>query len=76
VAEAAVVGVPDPKWGERVVAAVVWADLAEASVDELDRLARQVLSQGKRPKEIRFVTDLPRNPNGKADRNRIRDLFL
>jgi acyl-CoA synthetase (AMP-forming)/AMP-acid ligase II len=74
VREVAVLGIPDPEWGERVVAAVVGEP--RGLLDDLDRLARSVLSPAKRPKEVLRVPFLPRNPNGKIDRERIRRLFL
>jgi acyl-coenzyme A synthetase/AMP-(fatty) acid ligase len=43
--------------------------------EEIDRLARALLSPPKRPKEVRVVAALPRNPNGKVDRSRVRELF-
>ena len=76
VLEAAVVGIPDPKWGERVVAAVAVGDGAEVSLSELEGLSRTSLSPAKRPKEYALIPSLPRNTNGKVDRKRIRDLFL
>jgi O-succinylbenzoic acid--CoA ligase len=74
VKEAAVVGIPDEEWGERVVAVLVGeAPIPESN--ELERMAREVLSAAKRPREFRFVAELPRSPNGKVDRERIRSLF-
>jgi acyl-CoA synthetase (AMP-forming)/AMP-acid ligase II len=74
VAGAAVTAVPDPEWGERVVAAVVRADpeLSEARVTDG---ARRQLAGYKCPKEIRFVDQLPLNVNGKVDRAATRELF-
>jgi O-succinylbenzoic acid--CoA ligase len=74
VKEIVVVGVPDPEWGERVVAAVV-VEGGDEVPGELDRIARAVLSPAKRPKDLRLVESLPRNPNGKVDRERVRRLF-
>jgi len=74
VGDAAVVGIPDPEWGERVVAALVQANPAEPP-PQLEERLRTVLSAPKRPKEVRFVATLPRNANGKVDRNRVRALF-
>jgi acyl-CoA synthetase (AMP-forming)/AMP-acid ligase II len=74
VRDVAVVGVPDPEWGERVVAALVlegWPRVRE----ELDDLARLVLSPAKRPRDYRVVGSLPRNSNGKVDREGVRALF-
>ncbi len=74
VRDVAVVGVPDPEWGERVVAALVVDDRPRIR-GELDRLARQVLSPAKRPRDFRVVGSLPRNSNGKVDREGVRALF-
>ncbi|NMN97680.1 AMP-binding protein [Antrihabitans stalactiti] len=69
VAEAAVVGVPDDDLGQRIVAYVVLA----AAVDEqdlIDHVAR-VASVHKRPREVRVVTELPRNAMGKVQKKRL-----
>ncbi|MFH1762759.1 MAG: class I adenylate-forming enzyme family protein [Gemmatimonadota bacterium] len=73
--EVEVVGVPDREWGERVVAVVVSRSPGTALRDELDQLARTALSSAKRPRAIRFLDSVPRNPNGKVDRKKLRDLF-
>lgn len=69
--EVAVVGRPDDRWGESVVAVVVAAD--DLDVDELDAYCRQRLATYKTPKS--FVvqdTPLPRNPSGKLIKAPIR----
>ncbi len=75
VVEAAVVGVPDAEWGEKVAAVVVPRAGAGALESELDALIRSALSSPKRPRAYRFVAVLPRNPNGKVDRAALRRLF-
>jgi O-succinylbenzoic acid--CoA ligase len=75
VREAAVVGLSDPEWGERVAAAIVWVEAGKADLAGVERFVREVLSKGKRPRVMRSVAELPRNPNGKVDRDRIRSLF-
>jgi malonyl-CoA/methylmalonyl-CoA synthetase len=65
VAEVAVVGVPDPAWGDRVVAAVVAAgDPPDPA--ELRDWCRQRLAPAKVPKEVHLVDSLPRNAMGKV----------
>ncbi|WP_082777820.1 acyl-CoA synthetase [Tsukamurella pseudospumae] len=72
VREAAVVGLPDEDLGQRLVAFVVPdgappADPA-AAADALIAFVGETLSKHKRPREIRFVDDLPRNPMGKVQK--------
>jgi long-chain acyl-CoA synthetase len=64
VTDAAVFGVPDEQWGQRVVAAVV----GTATADELDAWCRERLAPPKRPKEFRFLDELPRTLTGKVRR--------
>lgn len=72
VAEVAVVGMPDPDLGERVVAFVVLTpDGHDVSADAvIDHVAAH-LSIHKRPREVRLVDDLPRNAMGKLMKSRI-----
>ena len=64
ISEAAVVGIDDDEWGQRVVAVVVVKHPVEA--DELREWARSSLAPHKVPKEFHFTDALPRNPLGKT----------
>ncbi|MEO7077785.1 MAG: acyl-CoA synthetase, partial [Rhodococcus sp. (in: high G+C Gram-positive bacteria)] len=65
VLEAAVIGVPHPKWGERPKAFVIKKKDADVSVEELIEYTRSRLAKFKVPDEIVFPLDLPRTPTGK-----------
>jgi long-chain acyl-CoA synthetase len=72
VAEASVVGVPDPDWGESVVAYVVPRPGAEIDADALDSRCLNAIARYKRPREYRVVEQLPRNPAGKVLKSELR----
>lgn len=65
VAEAAVVGVPDEEWGEKVVAAVVLEPGADVTEAELQEFVRSRLRSTKTPERIDFRRELPHNETGK-----------
>ncbi len=68
VAEAAVVGIPDPVLGQRVAAVVRLHPDASASPEELIAFAGATLAEYQTPERIELAADLPRNATGKVDR--------
>jgi long-chain acyl-CoA synthetase len=76
VQEAAVIGVPDAEWGERVVAYLVAAPGGVVDELALDQLCLDSIARHKRPKEYRVVDDLPRNPAGKVLKRELRELYV
>ena len=66
-------GVPDPRWGESVVAAVVAS--AAVDSDELIEHCRAHIASFKKPKRIEFVEALPKNAYGKVLRRELREQF-
>ena len=72
----AVVGRPDPEWGEAVIAFVVPGEGAAApAAEELDRLCLDRIARFKRPKEYRFVGSLPTNNYGKVVKRELREML-
>ena len=66
VEEAAIIGVPDLDWGERVRALVVLRNGAQASEDDISEYCRQRLASFKKPESVVFCEELPRNQMGKV----------
>jgi acyl-CoA synthetase (AMP-forming)/AMP-acid ligase II len=73
--EAAVVGVPDVEWGQRVAAAVALRPGAAVTEDELIEFCRARLASFKKPEVVRFFPSLPKNPLGKILRRELRLAF-
>lgn len=73
VAAAAVVGIPDTDWGEKVVAAVICEPGAAVGEEELRDFVRERLRSTKTPERIQIRDDLPFNETGKLLRRVLRD---
>ena len=73
VQDVVVVGVPDAEWGQRVAAAILLKNPAEAA--ELEAFCRQHLAGYKVPRRIRFVESLPMTSSGKIIRPRVVEMF-
>ena len=72
VAEVAVVGLPDEEFGEKVAAAVVRDDPSLEGQTVMD-FCREDLAGFKRPREVVFVDELPRNALGKVQKHLVRE---
>ena len=74
IAEVAVIGVPDPKWGETPLAVIVPRDPADPPTDdEIESHCRAHLAAYKRPRRVAIVDALPRNASGKVLKTVLRE---
>jgi acyl-CoA synthetase (AMP-forming)/AMP-acid ligase II len=75
IAQCAVIGIPDPKWGESVTAFCVLRPDAEVSEQELIDLVKAAKGSVWAPKRVDFVAALPMTPTGKTDKKALRVPF-
>jgi fatty-acyl-CoA synthase/long-chain acyl-CoA synthetase len=74
--EAAVIGVPDPQWGEALKAVIVLKQSAKITGEELQRFCKDRLSSYKVPKSVDFVSSLPHTEVGKVNKVKVREMIL
>ena len=70
------VGVPDEKWGEKVVAAVAAKPESRLNAAMIQDLYKAQLHNWKCPKEVMLVNELPKNSMGKILKEEVKKLFL
>jgi malonyl-CoA/methylmalonyl-CoA synthetase len=75
VVESSVVGVPDEKWGEKIVAAVVKKPGADVTIDDIQAMCKKHLHDWKCPKAFSLVEKLPRNTMGKVLKEEVKKQF-
>jgi len=75
VLEAAVIGIPDEYWVEKVHAVVALKKGKEATVDEIKAFCKKHVAGYKTPKSIDFVDALPKNAAGKILKRELRDKY-
>jgi acyl-CoA synthetase (AMP-forming)/AMP-acid ligase II len=76
VVDCAVLGVPDDEWGEVLYAVVQRSEGSDLDDDGVVAWCREHLADYKRPRIVEFVDELPRDPNGKVRKPKLREAWL
>jgi len=75
VSEAAVIGVPDKKWGESGIVVVTLREGMQASEEDIINLCKENLASYKKPKMVLFVKEFPKNATGKILKKNLREYY-
>ena len=76
VADVAVIGIPDEKWGESGLAIIVKTSGEDVSEEEVINTCREKLARYKVPKAVAYIDELPRNAAGKVLKRTLREQFI
>lgn len=73
--EAAIIGIPDPDWGERVMAIIVMKAGEKMTPEEVIEFCRQNMASFKKPRQVKFVDELPKSSTNKVLKYVLRERY-
>jgi acyl-CoA synthetase (AMP-forming)/AMP-acid ligase II len=76
VVDCAVLGLPDEEWGEVLYAVVQRTGGSSLGEEQVVEFVREHMADYKRPRVVEFVDELPRDPNGKVRKPKLRESWL